>query len=84
MAQAAGLSVGGLRAEANVLTPTADYPVAGIIRAVLPRLPQLGVATEAEIEVDTLDDRLTAEHRQSGATCFWELIVCAWARKSGF
>jgi SAM-dependent methyltransferase len=78
---AAGLTVECVRAEANVLTPTTHYPVAAIIRAVLPRLLQHGIATETEVEVDTLDARLTAERRQANATCLWELVFCGWARK---
>lgn len=78
---AAGLAVERVRAEANVLTPTASYPVAAIIRAVLPRLLDLGVATEADIDVETLDDRLTAERKSAAATCLWEMVFCAWGRK---
>lgn len=77
----AGLAVERVRAEANVLTPTAGYPVAWIIRAVLPRLLQLGIVAEAEVDVETLDDRLTAERRSANATCLWEMVFCAWARK---
>ncbi|HEY0686348.1 MAG TPA: methyltransferase domain-containing protein [Steroidobacter sp.] len=78
---AAGLIVERVRAEANVLTPTASYPIGAIIRAVLPRLLQHGIVTEAEVNVETLDDRLTAERREANATCIWEMVFCAWARK---
>jgi SAM-dependent methyltransferase len=78
---AAGLVVERVRAEANVLTPTAGYPVAAIIRAVLPRLLEHGIATEADVDVETLDDRLTAERRETAATCLWEMVFCGWARK---
>lgn len=77
----AGLAVERVRAEANVLTPTSSYPIAWIIRAVLPRLLQLGIVTEADVDVETLDDRLTAERRAANATCLWEMVFCAWARK---
>ena len=77
---AAGLAVERVRAEANVLTPSAAYPVAAILRAVLPRLLQHGIATEADVDVETLDDRLAAERREAGATCLWEMVFCAWAR----
>lgn len=79
----AGLVVERVRAEANVLTPTASYPIGWIIRAVLPRLVQLGVVTEPEVDVETLDDRLTAERRAANATCLWEMVFCAWGRKPG-
>ncbi|MFC4309957.1 class I SAM-dependent methyltransferase [Steroidobacter flavus] len=78
----AGLAVERVRAEANVLTPTADYPIGWIIRAVLPRLLHLGIVTEAEVDVETLDDRLTAERKAANATCLWEMVFCAWARKT--
>jgi hypothetical protein len=77
----AGLSVERVRAEANVITPTAGYPVAAIVRAVLPRLLQYGIVTEADVDVETLDDRLTAERREANATCVWEMVFWAWARK---
>jgi SAM-dependent methyltransferase len=77
---AAGLVVERVRAEANVLTPTASYPVASIIRAVLPRLVQQGIVTESDADVETLDARLTAERTAAGATCLWEMVFCAWAR----
>ena len=78
---AAGLTVERVRAEANVLTPTAGYPVGAIIRAVLPRLLTLGIVTEAEVDAETLDDRLTAERKEKSATCLWEMVFCATARK---
>lgn len=78
---AAGLEVECVRAEANVLTPTAEYPVASIIRAVLPRLLEHGIVTETDADIDTLDQRLLAERKQNNATCVWELVFCAWARK---
>ena len=64
-----------------MLTPTAGYPVAAIVRAVLPRLLRHGIATEADVDVETLDDRLAAERREAAATCLWEMVFCAWARK---
>lgn len=78
---AAGLAVERVRAEANVLTPTAGYPVAAIVRAVLPRLLEHGIATESDIDVETLDERLAAERREARATFLWEMVFCAWARK---
>lgn len=72
---AAGLSVERVRAEANVLTPTASYPIAAIIRAVLPRLLQHGVVTEAEVDVEHSTiawprSARTRPQRVSGRWCF--------------
>jgi SAM-dependent methyltransferase len=78
---AAGLVVERVRAQANLLTPTSDYPIATIIRAVLPRLLANGVVTEEDVDIETLDARLAAERRKANATVVWEMVFCAWARK---
>jgi len=78
--EAAGLEVLGLRAEANVLTTRSHYPIASIIRAVLPRLVGQAIVTEAHADVDTLEQRLLEERRRAGASCVWELVFCAWAK----
>jgi ubiquinone/menaquinone biosynthesis C-methylase UbiE len=78
---AAGLEVQQVRAEAIVQTPEARHPTAGIVRAILPRITGAGVATEAEIDVETLDARLEAELRGSGATYVGDMVFGAWARR---
>ena len=78
----AGLAVESVRAEAIVLTPTImRYPTVEVVRAVLPRIVQQGVATEQEIDVDTLDRRLADERVKADTTSIWELVFGAWARK---
>lgn len=79
----AGLAVEHVRAEATVLTPTMGHPVGAIVRAMLPRIVRHGVATEEEIDVDTLDRRLAEERAAADATHVWELAFGAWARKPG-
>jgi hypothetical protein len=51
----AGLSVEHVRAEAIVQTPSARHDIGAIVRAILPRIVKQGVATEVEIDIDTLD-----------------------------
>ena len=63
------------------MTPTAGYPVAAIIRAVLPRLLEHEILTEKEADVETLDDRLLAERIEANAICIWEMVFWVWARK---
>ena len=77
----AGLSVEHVQAEAVVQTPTQKYPVGSIIRAMLPRIVAFGVATEAEVEIDTLDVRLDAERMNTNATYIGDVMFGAWARK---
>jgi hypothetical protein len=58
-----------VRAEAIVQTPKQRHPVGMIVRAMLlPRILEHGVATEAEIGIDTLDERLLAECTAANAT----------------
>ena len=75
---AAGLAVERVRAEANVLTPTAGYPVAAIVRAVLPRLLEHGIATEADVDVETLDERLAEERGVEIGSAGLEVLDGLW------
>lgn len=60
-----------------------DWPgyeyMARLIRTILPQITQLGVATEAEVEIDTLADRLRAEVGDDGVAVTWGFIT-AWAQ----
>ena len=77
----AGLAVEQVRAEAVVQTPGARYELAGILRAVLPRIVRYGIASEAEVEIDTLDRRLDEERLAVSATYVGDMMFGAWARK---
>lgn len=57
--------------------------VGAIIRAMLPRIVQQGVATEEEIDVDTIDRRLIEERKKANATYVGDMVFGAWARKPG-
>lgn len=79
----AGLAVEQVRAEAIVQTPDARYAVGVIIRAMLPRIVRHGVATEDEVDIDTLDRRLDEERTSTGITYVGDMKFGAWARKPG-
>lgn len=79
----AGLTVTQIRAEAVVQTPKAHYAVGAIVRAMLPRIVRQGVASEDEINVDTLDQRLIDERQRANATYIGDMVFGAWARKPG-
>ena len=79
----AGYAVEHVRAEAVLQTPGASQPSGTIVRVMLPRIVAAGVATEAEIDVDTLDERLVEERRAAGATWAGEMMFGAWARAPG-
>ena len=76
----AGLAVEHVRAEAIVQTPTSRHPAGMIMRAMMPRILAHGVATEAEIDVDTLDQRLAEECAKAHATYVGDMAFGAWAR----
>jgi ubiquinone/menaquinone biosynthesis C-methylase UbiE len=76
-----GLTVEKLRAEAIVQTPDTPLPRALIVKLMLPRIIKTGVATEEEININTLEDRLTEERENSKATYISEIVFYAWARK---
>ena len=60
--------------------PGYDY-IAGLVRTILPRLVQHGIATAAEVDIDHLADRLRNEVVSSnGVLTTWSFIG-AWARK---
>ena len=77
----AGLAVEQVRAEAVVQTPGTHYPAGAIVRAMLPRIVQHGVATEEEVDVDTLDQRLIEEREKANAAYVGDMVFSAWARK---
>jgi SAM-dependent methyltransferase len=57
-----------------------DY-MASLIRILLPRIVQFGIATPEQVGVDTLAERLRAEVvSQQGVVTTWSFIT-AWARK---
>ncbi|MGE6758860.1 class I SAM-dependent methyltransferase [Corallococcus interemptor] len=77
----AGLRVEHVRAEALLQTPKVHYPMAPILRAMLPRIVGHGVATEAEMGIDTIDQRLIEERTKENTTYLGEMVFGAWARK---
>jgi hypothetical protein len=77
----AGLTVEQVRAEAIVQTPRAHHAMGPIVRAMLPRIVRQGVASEEEINVDTLDQRLLEERQKANATYVGDMVFGAWARK---
>ena len=75
----AGLTVEQVRAEAVVQTPGDRYELGGIIRAVLPRIVRHGIASEAAMDIDTLDRRLDEERTATRATYVGDMMFGAWA-----
>ncbi|RYX82569.1 class I SAM-dependent methyltransferase [bacterium] len=76
-----GAKVEQVRAEAIVQTPTQSHPIAFIVRAMMPRLIEHGVATDAEIEIETLELRLNEERQKANATFIWDMAFGVWGSK---
>ncbi|QXI36566.1 class I SAM-dependent methyltransferase [Pseudomonas xantholysinigenes] len=77
----AGLTVHDLRAECVIQTPDNDTGLAEIIRACLPRIVALGVATPRQVGIETLPARLEAERRQTQGIYIGDVAFGCWARK---
>ncbi len=77
----AGLTVGGVRAEAVVQTPNTPNILGDVIKAVLPRMVEHGVVTAADVDVDTLQARLDAERLVTNTTYIGDMMFGAWAHK---
>ncbi len=76
----AGIAVADVRAEAVVQTPARRLPTAVMVRAVLPRIVERGVASAEEVDVDTLDQRLDDELRAAGAAYVGDVVFNVWGR----
>ena len=81
----AGLVVEEVRAEAVIHTARAHakghHSIGTIVRFMVPRIVAQGVATEAELDVATLDERLLEERTRANAVFISDMMFGAWARK---
>lgn len=77
----AGFAVECVRAEAVLISPAMQHPIASIVLAMLPRIITHGVVGEEEIDIETLGERLTEERTNANTTFVWELIFGAWGQK---
>lgn len=79
----AGLAVESVRAECLVQTPDSAYGLGYIVRACLPRIIALGVATADEVNIETLQQRLDQERTASDSIYIGDVMFGVWARKPG-
>ena len=75
-----GFSVEAVRAEAIIQGQQLHYPLADVVRAVLPRMIEHGVVTAQEVDIDTLAERLTKE-RGDHTVFVSELAFTIWGKK---
>lgn len=78
--RSAGIDVEHIRAEPIIQGQGTHYPLHFVIRAMLPRIVKQGVASEAEIGIETLEKRLAAE-RTADAVYVSDMAFGIWGRK---
>jgi ubiquinone/menaquinone biosynthesis C-methylase UbiE len=76
-----GLIVEHVRAEAVIQGQNTHYPLAFIVRAMLPRIIEHEVANVAEIDIETLEQRLSAERMAANSIFVSDMAFGAWARR---
>jgi len=65
--------------EGGPESPVYDY-MADTVRSLLPAIERAGIATAAEIDVDTLAERLRREAVANGACIMLPPFIGAWTR----
>lgn len=80
---AAGVTDVRVRAEAIVQTPDEPRPIGDILRFLLPKIVEHGIATADEVDVDTIEERLTAELRAAKTSFIGDMVFGAWGKKPG-
>ncbi|CAM3746222.1 2-phytyl-1,4-naphtoquinone methyltransferase [Pseudomonas reidholzensis] len=78
----AGLAVETVRADCLVQTPDTPSGLGSIVRACLPRIIALGVASADDVEIETLQARLDLERSSSPGIYIGDVIFTSWARKA--
>jgi 2-polyprenyl-3-methyl-5-hydroxy-6-metoxy-1,4-benzoquinol methylase len=78
----AGLSVEGAATAGPAGSVESAMPeyLEGTLRSVLPVVLAHGQATEAEVDIDTVAERVAREFKEAGATFWCPELAAAWAR----
>jgi SAM-dependent methyltransferase len=82
--QGAGLPPPQMRLEGRIVggpDVQAYRAVAEVVRTLIPLIERAGLATETEIDIETLEERLRSEVVSSGAIIVTPPFVGAWAHK---
>ena len=77
----AGFVFERIRAEAIIQGQGTQFPLAELVKLMMPRMVRHGVATEAELDVESLVQRLAAERSDPTRVYASDMAVCAWAHK---
>jgi hypothetical protein len=80
---AAGLPAPSMSLDAGIWGGSDETPavmVSDVVRSLLPALLKYGIATEAEVEIDSLRSRIQQEIVASGGVAISPSLIGAWAR----
>lgn len=80
--QGAGLTVENARSEGVLLQPGEPSFIPTLVRAMLPRLVERGIASAEDVGLDTLQDRIEDERSAIRGTIVWDLAFFVSARLS--
>lgn len=73
--------LGMARVETGPDSAAYEY-IAQTVRSLLPLIERMGVATKAQVDIDTLADRLRAESLAKNAVLHLPELIAAWTRTS--
>lgn len=79
----AGIAASHIRAEPVIQGQGTHYPLAHIVRAMLPRMMKHRVVTESDIDMQTLEQRL-ADERAGDAVYISDMAFGIWGHKPPF
>jgi 2-polyprenyl-3-methyl-5-hydroxy-6-metoxy-1,4-benzoquinol methylase len=80
LVEAEGVISGRVTSQSDL---TATAFMAETVRTLVPLIERFGIATAAQVDIDTLADRLSEELVASGGVMVPSQLVGAWARKPG-
>jgi SAM-dependent methyltransferase len=79
----AGLPPPEIRVEGLAITPSMETPSVQTLRSLLPRLIEYGIASEAQVGIDTLEARLREERRKRNEIYIGQYLFGAYSRRPG-
>ena len=79
----AGLTVEQVKAEAILQTQETGSDLAWVVKMMLPRIIQLGVAEAKDIEIDTLEERLDYERHIANTVFVRDMAFGIWGALQG-
>lgn len=77
----AGLEIAQVRAEAVLQTPETGSDLAWVVKMMLPRIIQSGSVSQEEIDIESLEDRLSIERKEANTVFVRDMAFGIWGIK---